>query len=139
MAVPIEPSRSASAMPPVAQPPVAQLLAEAALQRQSALLGADTPRAGQPPALPTGQPTPGAPAAMPLPAAPGPRAADTPRISPQAREQFGAGFDLQRNAARGASAAHASNGANAASGSAARAAPAGEPAGAPGDALPGLQ
>ena len=115
MAVPIDPSRSASAMPPLAQ-----LLAEAALQRQSALLGVDPPRAAPPPTLPAGSPTPQAPAALPLPAAPRPTAADTAHISPQARQQLGAGFDPQR----GAGNAGASSSAGRAAG------PAGAPVGA---------
>ncbi len=80
-------------------PPVAQVLAEAALQRQSALLG-----------------PPGAGGTMPLPGAPDPAAppvavttqlavpvsvpvpAEQAHISPQARAPLGAGFD-PRNAA----------------------------------------
>ncbi|MDH4448555.1 MAG: hypothetical protein QE488_13030 [Acidovorax sp.] len=119
MAAPIDPSRSASTLPPVAR-----FLAEAALQRQSALLGVDKPLGATPP-LPVGQPAPGAPAALPLPAAPVPPAADTSHISPQAREQLGAGFDPQRSA-----------GSSGAGGSAARAS---GPAGASGGAAPALQ
>ncbi|MFN3439406.1 MAG: hypothetical protein ACK41V_17030 [Acidovorax sp.] len=99
MSLPIDPSRSAL-------PPVAQFLAEAALQRQSALLGLEKPK---PIAAPS--PLPGAdPSAPPPsvsspspPAGPLPTPADKASISPQAREQLAAGFDP-----RGASAANGS-------------------------------
>lgn len=91
MALPINPSRSAL-------PPVAQFLAEAALQRQTALLGLDKAHAAPPPRADPGAPPPSAtsvsPAAGPLPAP-----ADQASISPQAREQLGAGFDPRRGAA----------------------------------------
>ncbi len=86
MATPIDSSR------PGALPPVAQFLAEAALQRQSSLLGLDKPttvRAPVPVADPAGSPVP-APSAMPVPAS---APADKASISPQARNQLGAGFD----------------------------------------------
>lgn len=89
MSLPIDPTRSAL-------PPVAQFLAEAALQRQSALLGLDKPKPVAAPA-----PLPGAdPSAPPPsvsspspPAGPLPTPADKASISPQAREQLATGFD----------------------------------------------
>lgn len=91
MAPPIDSSRSAL-------PPVAQFLAEAALQRQTALLGLDKPGpAPLPPADPSGPPptsTSPTPPAGPLPAS-----ADKASISAQAREQLGAGFDPRREVA----------------------------------------
>lgn len=86
MALPIDPSRSAL-------PPVAQFLAEAALQRQTSLLGLDKAPAvhapaGADPAAPP--PTAGSP---PSPTSPLPLPADKASISAQAREQLGAGFD----------------------------------------------
>lgn len=96
MAAPIDPSRSA------ALPPVAQFLAEAALQRQSSLLGLDKPApvaarpGGDPAALPPTPPSPPA-GAPPLPT---PAPADKASISAQAREQLGAGFDPRRAGAQ---------------------------------------
>lgn len=95
MSLPIDPTRSAL-------PPVAQFLAEAASQRQSALLGLDKQA---PVAAPS--PMPGAdPSAPPPsvsspspPAGPLPTPADKASISPQAREQLAAGFDPRRGAA----------------------------------------
>lgn len=99
MALPIDPTRSAL-------PPVAQFLAEAALQRQSALLGLDKPSAAPAPTptpTPTPLPTVTDPSAPPptatSPSPPGgplPAAADKASISPQAREQLAAGFDPRR-------------------------------------------
>ena len=90
MANPIDSSR------PGALPPVAQFLAEAALQRQSSLLGLDKPtavRAPVPVADPAGSPVP-APSATPVPpSAPAAAPADKASISAQARGQLGAGFD----------------------------------------------
>ena len=88
---PIDPSRSA------ALPPVAQFLAEAALQRQASLLGLDKASAlpgakpGADPAAPP--PTPTSP---PVGAPPLPVPADKASISDRAREQLGAGFDPRR-------------------------------------------
>ncbi|WP_298210428.1 hypothetical protein [Acidovorax sp.] len=97
MAIPIDPSRSTL-------PPVAQFLAEAALQRQTSLLGLDKPGpAPLPPADPSGPPptsTSPTPPAGPLPAP-----ADKASISAQAREQLGAGFDPRREVAGHAAAA----------------------------------
>ena len=97
MTLPIDPSRTAL-------PPVAQFLAEAALQRQTALLGLDKPKAATPPA-PTA-PTPphtvdpsAPPPSVTSPSPPGgplPTPADQASISPQAREQLAAGFDPRR-------------------------------------------
>lgn len=102
MALPIDPSRSAL-------PPVAQFLAEAALQRQAALLGLDKPGPATAP-LPTADPsappptpTSPSPPAGPLPAP----AADKASISAQAREQLGAGFEPRRGVAGNAAAAAA--------------------------------
>ena len=109
MAFPIDPSRS-----PL--PPVAQFLAEAALQRQSALLGQD--RAAALPAAAQGDPAAPPPtAASPPPAvaAPLPVPADKASISAQAREQLGAGFDPRRpvaEAAQGGAKAGAGNSPN---------------------------
>ena len=87
-------------------PPVAQFLAEAALQRQGSLLGLDR---AQPVATPPGSPpplpsllVPPASAAIPLPVR-----ADKASISAQAREQLGAGFDPQRPAGAAAASAPA--------------------------------
>jgi len=92
MSFPVDPSRGAL-------PPVAQFLAEAALQRQSALLGLDKQKPVAPPApLPgagPGAPPPSATSPSP-PAGPLPAPADTASISPQAREQLAAGFDPRR-------------------------------------------
>ncbi len=95
MSLPIDPTRSAL-------PPVAQFLAEAALQRQSALLGLDKPSAAPAP-TPTPLPTVTDPSAPPptatSPSPPGgplPAPADKASISPQAREQLAAGFDPRR-------------------------------------------
>lgn len=89
MAIPIDLSRSAL-------PPVAQFLAEAALQRQSALLGPDRPQPVAAPAPLSGA-DPSAPppsvASPSPPAGPLPTPADKASISPQAREQLAAGFD----------------------------------------------
>lgn len=95
MAGPIDSSRSA------ALPPVAQFLAEAALQRQSSLLGLDKPppvpaRPGADPAAPP--PTSSSPPAG-APPLPTPAPADKASISAQAREQLGAGFDPRRGGA----------------------------------------
>ena len=82
-------------------PPVAQFLAEAALQRQASLLGLDKAgatlgqRPGDPPALPV-------PAASPIPVPPQPVLADKASISAQAREQLGVAFDPRRGAAEAA-------------------------------------
>lgn len=93
MSLPIDPSRNAL-------PPVAQFLAEAALQRQSALLGLDKPTPAPAP-LPTADPS--APSPTPTspspPAGPLPAPADKASISAQAREQLGAGFDPRREVA----------------------------------------
>ena len=95
MALPIDPSRSAL-------PPVAQFLAEAALQRQSSLLGLDKPGAVPAP-IPADASAPPPSATSPSPpAGPLPAPADKASISAQAREQLGAGFDPRRAAAVGA-------------------------------------
>lgn len=101
MALPIDPSRSAL-------PPVAQFLAEAALQRQSVLLGLDKPTPAPAP-LPTADPSapPPTPTSPSPPAGPLPAPADKASISAQAREQFGAGFDPRREGADRAAAAAA--------------------------------
>lgn len=68
-------------------PPVAQVLAEAALQRQNSLLGTD--RAGAVPAPAPAFPTPpGAPQAPVPPALPLPVGADQVSLSPQARSSL---------------------------------------------------
>ena len=89
MALPIDPSRSAL-------PPVAQFLAEAALQRQAALLGPDRPQPVAAPAPFSGAdpsaPPPSVSSPSP-PAGPLPAPADKASISPQARAQLGAVFD----------------------------------------------
>lgn len=92
MAVPIDPTRGAL-------PPVAQFLAEAALQRQSSLLGLDKPRTAPAaaahsadPSAPQPTATSPSPAAEPL-IAPAPSPADKDSISPRAREPLGAGFE----------------------------------------------
>ncbi|MFN7152044.1 MAG: hypothetical protein ACK4OE_00010 [Acidovorax sp.] len=99
MSLPIDPSRSAL-------PPVAQFLAEAALQRQSALLGLDKPKSVAAPSPLSGAdpsaPPPSVSSPNP-PAGPLPTPADKASISPQAREQLAAGFDP-----RGAGAANGS-------------------------------
>lgn len=94
MALPIDPSRSAL-------PPVAQFLAEAALQRQTALLGLDKkPGVAPAPLPPADASAPPPTATSPSPAAgPLPVPADKASISPQAREQLGAGFEPRREAA----------------------------------------
>ena len=94
MALPIDPSRSAL-------PPVAQFLAEAALQRQTALLGLDKkPGVAPAPLPPADASAPPPTATSPSPAAgPLPAPADKASISPQAREQLGAGFEPRREAA----------------------------------------
>lgn len=98
MALPINPSGSAL-------PPVAQFLAEAALQRQSALLGPDKPGAvpAPPPAADPSAPPPSVTSPSP-PAGPLPAPADKASISPQAREQLAAGFDPRRGAVAGSAA-----------------------------------
>nr|WP_295943361.1 hypothetical protein [uncultured Acidovorax sp.] len=114
MALPIDPTRG-----PL--PPVAQFLAEAALQRQTALLGLDKPKPAVPAApspLPTADPS-APPPSVTSPSPPGgplPAPADQASISPQAREQLAAGFDPRRaggaegrlQGARGEGAARAS-------------------------------
>ncbi|MFY3383914.1 hypothetical protein [Paracidovorax sp. MALMAid1276] len=94
MAGPIDSPRSAQL------PPVAQFLAEAALQRQAALLGQDKaalPQPARPGADAAGPPSPPSvsppPGGLPLPT---PAPADRASISAQAREQLGAGFDARR-------------------------------------------
>lgn len=95
MSLPIDPLRSAT-------PPIAQFLAEAALQRQTALLGLDKTGAAPAP-LPVADPS----APPPLAASPGPTTVplpvpadtDTASFSPQARAQLAAGFDPRRSAA----------------------------------------
>lgn len=97
MPLPIDPTRSTL-------PPVAQFLAEAASQRQSALLGLDKPKPVAAPApLPGADPSapPPSVASPSPPAGPLPAPADKASISPQAREQLAAGFDP-----RGGGAAH---------------------------------
>lgn len=103
---PIDPSRSA------ALPPVAQFLAEAALQRQSSLLGLDKPatlaaRPSADPAAPPPTPTSPHTGAPPLPT---PAPADKASISAQAREQLGAGFDPRRAGAEAAGTSSAGRG-----------------------------
>lgn len=94
MTLPIDPSRTAL-------PPVAQFLAEAALQRQTALLGLDKPKPAAPTApapLHTADPS-APPPSVTSPSPPGgplPTPADQASISPQAREQLAAGFDPRR-------------------------------------------
>lgn len=91
MTLPIDPSRTALA-------PVAQFLAEAALQRQTALLGLDKPKSAAPAPLPTADPS-APPPSVTSPSPPGgplPTPADQASISPQAREQLAAGFDPRR-------------------------------------------
>lgn len=94
MTLPIDPSRTAL-------PPVAQFLAEAALQRQTALLGLDKPKPSAPAApapLPPTDPS-ASPPSVSSPSPPGgplPAPADKASISPQAREQLAAGFDPRR-------------------------------------------
>jgi hypothetical protein len=92
MSLPIDPTRSAL-------PPVAQFLAEAASQRQSALLGLDKQKPIPAPApLPIADPS-APPPSVHSPSPPGgplPTPADEASISPQAREQLAAGFDPRR-------------------------------------------
>ena len=92
MALPIDPTRSALT-------PVAQFLAEAASQRQSALLGLDKPKPVAAPAPLLGvdpsAPPPSVHSPSP-PAGPLPAPADEASFSPQAREQLAAGFDPRR-------------------------------------------
>lgn len=88
MSGPVDPSSRSS------PPPIAQFLAEAALQRQTSLLGLDKKPAVAPPPFPVadaGGPPPQA-ASLPLPAAGLPAALDKASISAQAREQLAAGF-----------------------------------------------
>ncbi len=77
-------------------PPVAQVLAEAALQRQSALLG--PPGAGGTSPLPGAADTAAVPTPLAVPVSV-PEPAEQAHISPQARAPLGAGFD-PRNAAQ---------------------------------------
>ena len=89
-------------------PPVAQVLAEAALQRQSSLLGPQAPGGTAP--LPRAVVPPGVPS-LPVPAAvpaPLPASADQAHISQQARAPLGAGFE-PRNAAQVPANARAAN------------------------------
>ena len=91
MSLPVDPTRSAL-------PPVAQFLAEAALQRQTALLGLDKPKPAAPAPLPIADPS-APPPSVTSPSPPGgplPAPADQASISPQAREQLAAGFDPRR-------------------------------------------
>lgn len=91
MALPVDPSRSSL-------PPVAQFLAEAALQRKSSLLGLDKSRSAAPAPLPTADPS-APPPSVTSPSPPGgplPIPADQASISPQAREQLAAGFEPRR-------------------------------------------
>lgn len=98
MALPINPSGSAL-------PPVAQFLAEAALQRQTALLGLDKPGAVPAPPLAADPSAPPPSVTSPSPpAGPLPAPADKASISPQAREQLAAGFDPRRGGAAGSAA-----------------------------------
>lgn len=90
MAVHIDPPRS-----PLT--PVAQVLAEAALQRQSALLGPQ-PAGFQAPGT---EPTGGSTVPVPVPA-PATAVPDQASISAQARERLAAGFDPRGSAARAA-------------------------------------
>ena len=96
MTLPIDPSRSAL-------PPVAQFLAEAALQRQSSLLGADKAGAVSASIADTlsPQPTAQSSAAAPVPHVSTPAVPDKASISAQAREQLGAGFDPRGGAVAG--------------------------------------
>lgn len=111
MALSLDPS-SRSALPPVAQ-----FLAEAALQRQTTLLGPDKAVAAAPlPSTADPAASPPSPASPPATATPLPQPADKASISAQAREQLGAGFDPRRAAAEAAQASGARP-----SGSAARA------------------
>lgn len=88
MSLPIDPTRTAL-------PPVAQFLAEAASQRQAALLGLNTKPVTAPAPLPGADPSAPPPSVMSPspPAGPLPTSANTTNISPQAREQLAAGFD----------------------------------------------
>ena len=97
MSLPIDPTRSAL-------PPVAQFLAEAASQRQSALLGLDKPKpVAAPSPLPGADPSapPPSVASPSPPAGPLPTPADKASISPQAREHLAAGFDPRGGGANG--------------------------------------
>lgn len=96
MSLPIDPARS-----PL--PPVAQFLAEAALQRQSSLLGADKAGAASTSMADTLSPQPTAQSltASPVPNTPTPAVPDKASISAQAREQLGAGFDPRDGAVAG--------------------------------------
>ncbi len=97
MSLPIDPSRSSL-------PPVAQFLAEAALQRQSALLGLDKQKpVAAPSPLPIADPSAPPPSvhSPSPPAGPLPTSADEASISPQAREQLAAGFDPRRGGVAG--------------------------------------
>src|SRR5690606_25201918 len=90
--LPIDPTRSTL-------PPVAQFLAEAALQRQTALLGLDKQKPVAAPApLPVADPSAPPPSvnAPSPPAGPLPTPADEASFSPQARAQLAAGFDPRR-------------------------------------------
>ncbi|MBU0877834.1 MAG: hypothetical protein KKB61_18055 [Alphaproteobacteria bacterium] len=85
-------------------PPIAQFLAEAASQRQSALLGLDKLKPVAAPApLPVAEPSapPPSVSSPSPPAGPLPTSADKASISPQAREQLAAGFDPRGGATNG--------------------------------------
>ena len=103
MSLPIGPSK-----PPT--PPVAQFLAEAALQRQTQLLGLD--KGGAAPAAPHDPPNPAAP--VPLPAG-APAPAERVSISAEAREQSQP-QPLAREGAGGAASGRASSLASGATG-----------------------
>ena len=93
MPLPIDPTRSTL-------PPVAQFLAEVALQRQTGLLGLDKTPGAAPAPLPLTDPSAPPPSAT-SPSPPGgplPAPADKASISAQAREQLGAGFEPSRGA-----------------------------------------
>lgn len=106
MSLPIGPSK-----PPT--PPVAQFLAEAALQRQTQLLGLD--KGGAAPAAPHDSPNPAAPVPLPTGA---PAPAERVSISAEAREQSQPQL-LAREAAGGAASGRASSLASGAAGPAA--------------------
>lgn len=107
MSIPIDTARTALS-------PVAQFLAEAALQPQSALLGPDKPQPVAAPAPLSGA-DPSAPppsvASPSPPAGPLPTPADKASISPQAREQLAAGFDPRGGSAAASAASSGVGGA----------------------------